>query len=151
MSLDLPSLLDELQSLPATLGVFETMTYHEPKNAPGQGVTYAMWVDAIDPVQSSGLAATSVRIAFTVRLYTNMVQEPQDDIDTVMLQAVSDLMNAYSGGFTLASEAREIDLLGQFGAALSAKAGYLNQNNNLYRVMTLVVPVIVDDAWDQEA
>lgn len=151
MTLDLPSLLDELQSLPATLGVFETLTYHEPKSSPGHGVTFAMWVDAIDPVQSSGLASTSVRIAFTVRLYSNMVQEDEDSIDPVMLQAVSDLMNAYSGGFTLGGEAREIDLLGQFGAALSAKAGYLNQNNNLYRVMTLVVPVIVNDAFDQEA
>lgn len=151
MSLDLPSLLDELRSLPATLGVFETMTYHEPKSAPGHGVTFAMWVQAIDPVQSSGLASTSVRIEFNVRIYSKMLQEPQDDIDTAILQAVSDLMGAYSGSFTLGGEARDIDLLGQSGQALSAKAGYLQQDNGLYRVMTLVLPVIVNDAFLQGA
>lgn len=152
MALDLPALLDELMSMPATLGVFETMTLHEPKSAPGHGVTFAMWVQGIGPASgSSGLASTTVLLEFNVRIYTNMIAEPQDDIDPTVLQAVSDLMAVYSEGFTLGGQAREIDLLGQFGPGLSAKAGYIGQDSKMYRVMTVTVPVIIDDAYEQVA
>jgi hypothetical protein len=42
-----------------------------------------------------------------------------------------------------------VDLLGSAGAPLSAQAGYLNQDGRLFRVMTLTLPIIVNDVWDQ--
>lgn len=156
MSLDIDAVLDSVVSHAMELGFFERVNQHEPKNAPGNGLTCAVWVDRIDPVaQASGLAATSARLVLMVRLYTNMLSEPQDMIDPNLVKATNALMVAYSGVYTLGSDAqllsdvRNIDLLGQTGVSLSAQAGYLEQDDGSYRVMTLTLPVIVNDAWDQ--
>ena len=45
---------------------------------------------------------------------------------------------------------RCVDLLGQAGVPLSARAGYLEMDDGaVYRVVTLTVPVLVNDLWSQ--
>jgi len=149
MSLDATGILDAAQSHAMTLGLFERVNGHEPKKAPGNGLTAAVWVQSIAPIQSSGLAATSGRLELRVRIYTPMLSEPQDAIDPNVLAAVDALMAAYSGDFTLGGEARNVDLLGQHGTPLSATAGYLNQDSRLLRVMDVVLPILINDLWSQ--
>jgi hypothetical protein len=151
MSLDASTILNEVQSHAMSSGLFERVNGHEPKNAPGNGLTAAVWAQDIAPVRGSGLASTSARVVFNVRIYSSMLQEPQDAIDPQILNAVDVLMTAYSGDFTLGGNVRNIDLLGQTGQALSALAGYINQDNKMYRVMTIALPVIVNDVWEQVA
>ena len=134
-----------------TLGVFERVNGHEPKSAPGSGLTAAIWAQEVTPVQSSGLASTSVRVELYTRLFTNMLAEPQDAIDPAMLDAVDLLCAAYSASFTLGEAVRKVDLLGSDGVALSAKAGYITQDGRIYRVMTITLPLIVNDLWTQSA
>ena len=146
------TLLDEIVSHAASLGIFDRVASHEPKNAPGSGLSCSVWADAIDPLaRASGLASTSGRVAFNVRIYSNMLAEPQDDIDREILTATSTLMGAYSSDFTLGGIARAIDLLGMYGTPLSAKAGYLNHDGKLYRIMEITLPVICNDMWSQTA
>lgn len=149
MALAVDEIVDVVMSHALASGYFDRVNGHEPKNAPGTGLSAAVWADSIRSVQSSGLSSTSAAVVLNVRLYTSMLQEPQDAIDPAMLRAVSALFAAYSGDFTLGGNAREVDLLGSDGAPLQAKAGYLNQDQKLYRVMTITLPVIVNDAWDQ--
>lgn len=149
--LDTASLFSKVESHALSLGLFERVNTSEPKNAPGHGLTAAIWVQVIEPVQSSGLAATSGRVEFNLRIYTNMLSEPQDAIDPNMTAAVDTLMDAYSGDFDLGATVRNIDLLGAHGTALRAQAGYINQDGKLYRVMTVTLPVIINDIWNQEA
>lgn len=151
MTFDPNATFDALVSHAMASGLFERVNGHEPKNAPGNGVSAAVWGDRIEPVKSSGLDSTSLRVSFNVRVYSSMTQEPQDAIDPNILAAVAALMSAYSSDFTLDGEARHLDLLGQYGAGLSAQAGYLNQDSRLYRVMTLTVPVIFNDVFEQVA
>lgn len=132
-------------------GIFESVSSHEPKNAPLNGLTCALWVQSIDPVLSSGLDQTSGRVTFNVRIYENMFSEPQDQIDIDVLAATCLLMNEYSGNFTLGGTVREIDLLGDNGDSLSAKAGFLNHDNRLFRVMDITLPVIINDMFGQVA
>jgi hypothetical protein len=42
-----------------------------------------------------------------------------------------------------------VDLLGQFGTPLSAQAGYVNQDGRLFRIMTITLPLVVNDVWGQ--
>lgn len=135
-----------------TSGLFDSVNGHEPKSAPGRGLTAALWADAIDPVpNTSGLNLTTMRLALNLRIYSSMLQEPQDAIDPNILTAVATLMAAYSGDFTLGGLLGDqgVDLLGRAGQALSARAGYLNQDNRIFRVMTILLPLIVPDAWEQ--
>lgn len=150
MSIILQDLLDHVVSHVMTTGHFERVNQHEPKNAPGNGITAAVWVDDITPVKS-GLSMTTVRILFTVRLFTSMLQEPQDSIDSHLTDALSALFDEYSGDFTFDGTVQCIDLLGKEGVALAAKAGYVEQDKKIYRVYTITLPVIVNDAWTQIA
>lgn len=152
MALDIDSLLDRIVSHALASGYFDLVNQHEPKNAPGSGLTAAVWVDDIRPaLGSSGLASSSAVIVFNIRLYTSMLQEPQDAIDPEMVKALNALYAAYAGDFELGGDARMVDLRGAEGTTLQAKAGYLNQDNKLYRVFTITLPVIVNDAWDEAA
>lgn len=145
-------LRDSLMSHAMSLGLFDSVNGHEPKSAPGNGITASFWCDTIDPIpQASGLATTSLRVSVICRLDTNMTQEPQDDIDSNMIDAAVALVAAYSGDFQLDSTVMEIDLLGGYGQAQGFKFGFLDIDKIIHRVATLTIPVIYDDAINQEA
>jgi hypothetical protein len=148
VSLDLEGIVDAVASHAAASGYFDAVNLHEPKSAPRTGVTAAVWVQDLRPA-SSGLAATSARLEITVRVYASMVTDPPDMIDPSVLNAVSALMEAYSGDFTLGGLVRSVDLLGAEGNALSARAGYLEQDRRLFRVVDITVPCVINDVFDQ--
>src|SRR5258708_32839680 len=55
-------LFDKVTSHAASLGLFDSQVgTHEPKNAPGNGLWCAIWVQGIGPIPSSGLASVSGR------------------------------------------------------------------------------------------
>lgn len=148
--MNVQAILDAVVSHAAASGQFERVNGHEPKSAPGNGLTAAVWVQSVGPVPNgSGLQRTSAVVVFNVRVYAPMLMEPQDAIDPALVGAVDALMSAYSGDFELGGNVRCVDLLGMAGIPLSAQAGYLEQDKRIYRVMTITLPVIVDDAWEQ--
>lgn len=151
MALDVNTLLDKVTSHAATLGYFDRINTHEPKNAPGNGLSASVWFDQIEVVRASGLSSSSAKVVLNIRLATSMIQEPQDMIDTNLVNALNALLAAYHGDFELGGNVRMIDVLGAYGTPLMAQAGYLNQDNKIYRVFTIKLPLIVNDVWDQTA
>ncbi len=153
MAIGTQDLIDRIASHAEATGHFDRVNQHEPKNKPGRGLTAAVWIDRIEPARGqSGLASTSARVVFNVRIYTNMLQNPQDSIDPQMMIAADALFEAYTGDFQLGDEDRYIDLLGiTQGHELFCQSGYINIDNMVFRVLTFTVPVIVDNAWPQAA
>lgn len=152
MSVSGKAIMSAVASHAAASGYFDRVTLHEPKNKPGNGLSAAVWVQFLGPVPAgSGLRATTALVLVNVRVMSNMLQEPQDEIDPNILDAVDALITAYSADFTLGGLVRNVDLLGQTGQRLQATAGYLPMGNppTMYRVMTINVPLIVNDAWEQ--
>lgn len=150
--LNTDAVIDGLVSNAMQLGLFEKVNTHEPKSRPGNGLTVAIWSDTIRPhLQDSGLNITSAVVTFNVRIQTSMLYEPQDLIDPNLIKAVDVLFAQYSGDFDLGGSVRNIDLLGESGATLSAQAGYLNMSGTIYRIVTIVLPVIINDVWNQVA
>jgi hypothetical protein len=150
--LDAQALMDNVVSVAQTSGLFDRVNAFEPKQAPGNGLTAAVWVQSIKPYQQlSGLAAVSARVEFTLRIYTNMLAEPMDAIDPNVLSAAATLMNLFAGDFDLDDSIFAVDLLGMNTAPLSAKAGYVNQDGKLFRMMDLTIPLLVADVWEQSA
>ncbi len=133
------------------LGRFDQVNRHEPKNAPGNNMVASVIAGPQGPANSSGLATTTARVEFTIRIYVNMMAQPLDGTDPALISATDFLINAYSGDFTLGGTIMGIDLLGMAGAPLEARPGYINQDNTLYRVMDITVPLLVADAWTQAA
>jgi hypothetical protein len=153
MTIGIDSILDTVISHAAASGWFEQVNGGEPISPSVPGLTAAVWVDTIDPIRSSGLASASARLGLTVRIYTSAEQLPTDAIDPNVTLATDALVRAYVGDFQLggADDVRSIDVLGAHGAPLSARAGYLPLSGVTLRVMTISVPVIVNDLWDEVA
>jgi hypothetical protein len=144
------SLVSYLESKALALGVFRSVNFHEPKSAPGTGLRLALWVQSIEPIaMASGLSSSSGYVVVNARAYGNMLQKPEDDVDPRLMTAMTTLIGAYSGDFNLGGTVRNIDLLGEYGEKLSAQAGYVTIDSHLYRIMTLTIPVIVNDMWTQ--
>lgn len=144
---------DRLVSLAMQTGKFDTVNQHEPKNAPGNGVTCSVWVQTVKPARKSGLSSTSIVVNFDMRIYKAFVSQPFDMIDPTIVSGAMVIMAALSGDFDFGgiADARAIDLLGmESGGGLSATAGYVDIDRRMYRVITINVPVIFNDAFDQE-
>lgn len=144
-------LVDALLSHALASGRFDRVNGHEPKTPPGNGLTAALWAQRMVPVTSSGLGTTSLLFVAQLRIYSNMLQEPQDAIDPNVCGAADDLLARYTGAFTLGGLVRQVDLLGAYGTPLEAVAGYITIQQTLYRCMTLTLPLLVNDAYDQGA
>lgn len=147
-------ILDVVVSHALASGHFSRVSVHEPKskNPATDGVTCAVWVQRVTPIgEGSGLAISSARLELTVRVYTSMLAEPQDEIDPRVVDAADALMAAYQGDFDLGGEARHVDIFGAYGQPLEAVAGYLNQSGMIYRVLDVRLPLILNDMWPQAA
>jgi hypothetical protein len=141
------ALFSGLTSHARELGIFERVNSHEPQNTPGTGLSCSITLASIaaDPA-ASGLDAVSGVITFSVRLWSSMMQKPLDAVDPAVLAAVSALLAAYSGAFTLGGTVRDIDLL-----ALKAQSAYLTSEGKEFRVVEITVPIVVDDLWGMVA
>jgi hypothetical protein len=152
MPLTAQDLVDNVVSVAQASGLFDRVNAYEPKQAPGNGLTASVWVQSIAPhAQVSGLDVTSARVEFTMRLYTNMLADPEETIDPNLMNATSQMMNLFTGDFTLGNSVFAVDLLGMAGVPLTARAGYVDVGGKLFRIMDITVPLIVADVWTQVA
>lgn len=148
--MDVSTIVAAAESHLLASGYFDAVNRHEPKKAPGLGITAAVWLMEVLPAaERSGLDSTSARVELRVRLYLPMLREPLDAIDPEVLAVVDALMAAYSGDFTLDGAVAYVDLLGSVGTPLQARSGYLRQDGTLYRVVDIWLPLIVNDLWTQ--
>lgn len=134
----------------ATTGLFESVQGHETLSAPGNGLTADVWFGDVKPAPlMSGLAASSAILILYARIYLNADSQPVDATETTITGAVDQMLAAYSGDFTFDGLVEQVDLLGAYGAALSAVGGYVNVGGVTYRCMTITIPCVIDDAWTQ--
>jgi hypothetical protein len=151
MAIDVNNVIDRLSSHAQSTGHFDRVQTFEPTNRPGRGLTCGIWIDRIEPASGmSGLNKTTVRAVFTVRLYSSMLSEPRDLIDPNLIIACQDLMEAYTNDFDLGDTVKMIDLLGASqGHPLSMQSGYIEMDAKVFRVLTITVPVVLNDVWTQ--
>ncbi|MGQ4349688.1 hypothetical protein [Streptomyces sp. SAS_275] len=152
MTLNIGGILDAAISHASASGHLDEVNGHEAIHPSASGgITGAVWVERVTPVRSSGLRSVSTLVVLSVRLYTSAQQLPMDAIDPDMVAAVDALCTAYVGDFTLGGLVRQVDVFGANGQALDVRAGYLPQDGAVQRVMTISLPCIVNDLWEEEA
>ena len=152
MAFGAQTLFNVIESHAKASGLFDSVNTHEPKSAPGGNLHCAIYVSELKPAPiGSGLAATTGVLTIMARIYLPMKVEPQDSIDPTIAAATDTLLEDFSGDFTLSGNARNIDLLGQTGEALSARAGYITIDQTSFRSMDITIPIVVNDVFTQAA
>lgn len=133
------------------IGAFRSsVIQHEPKAAPTATPALALWWSDLGPARgASGLSATTARVEFKGRVYLNYRSRPEDDIDPLLMTLASQVIGAFSAAFTLDGDVAFIDLLGAYGAPLTATPGYVNHGGTEFRAAEIVIPLIADDVWTQ--
>jgi hypothetical protein len=143
------TILAVVESHAMASGFFQRVNKHEVANAPGNGLTAEIWVQRIRPARS-GLDSTSGVLLLNVRIRMPTTFG-SDYIEAELLAACDALMLAYTGDFQLGGNAASIDIFAEHGTQLDAVAGYLQQQDTIFRVYTLNVPIICNDLWEQTA
>lgn len=150
---NLSDLIDEIVSYALGSGRFESINGHEPKNSPGTGVTGAVWMGPLMPIKKSGLAATSYCLSLMFRVYMDFKSQPFDSIDPTVTSAIIDMMSYVTGDFSFQSLGfvRNVDLIGQpdVSDGLTAIPGYVEIDRVIYRIVTLTIPVVINDMFVQ--
>ena len=148
MSTEVDDILSKLRSLLKAMAIFKAVDTVEPKGAPGTGLTVAVYLHTIAPaVEASGLSSISGVYVYNIRIYTNMLQEPTEDIDTILAKAVDKVFVALGADFDLGTKVKNIDIFGEHGTALIAKAGYVEVAHVMYRIVDITLPLVVNDTW----
>lgn len=149
--MDSKAIMNKLQSLGQSTGLFDAVLTHEPKSAPNLDAppTLALFTGPITPSgEQSGLNAATLRWQVNGRIYRNGFSEPADDLDPDLVDAASLFLAALAGSFTLGGLIRCIDLFGMAGEPLKAEAGYLEADKKIFRCMELEIPLLVNDVWE---
>lgn len=134
------------------LGIFDSVRWHESKSSPGNGLTADLWGDRMAPLASaSGLGVAAMVLTVNCRIYTPMLQEPADAIDPAVFRAAAAVIGCFIGGFQLAGLIRNVDVFGAAGVSLAGAPGYVGIGETKYRVMTVTIPLIVNDIWMEVA
>ncbi len=138
-------------------GKFAQVNDYEPKSAPTADLSCAVWFAELGHARTrSGLNITTARVELTVRLMMSMIRDKDESAtEPTMLDAVDHLMRAYSGDFLLdrpdGEPLAEVDLLGAHGRPLAAVGGYFTQDQRPFRAYTILLPLICDNLWEQQA
>lgn len=131
-------------------GIFKQVIAHEPRTAPQADPVLAVWLASLTPVRGvSGLAETAGRCQFAGRIYISLLAKPEDATDPALLYAASQLLAAWSAGFTLGGDVMEIDLLGAYGTPLGMEIGYIVHDEKPFRIAEITVPLVIDGLWVQ--
>lgn len=146
------AILSALLTHAKALGAYERARIGEYKAAPGQGLSFALWVQAHgSSPRGSGLDATTPLLQVTARQYAPMPTRGDDDTEARMLDAADGYLSRLSGAFTLGGLVRNLDLLAEMGQPMTWQFGYLSIDNTLYRTCDLPVRCVLDDEWVQGA
>jgi hypothetical protein len=151
MAIDIQSILDNVASHALATGHFEAVLGYSSKQSSTNGITAAIYVEDIRAIRTSGLSTTTVRLELEMQIYSSTYQEPYNDIDANLVKATDALFTALIGDFDLGGEARNIDVFGAHGQPLRVRSGLMNLSGKEFRVFQIIIPIIVDDCFDQAA
>lgn len=147
---DFPSIFSALVTHAQELGIFEIVYQGEPKSAPTNGLTIALYVGGAGDqgfsvvAQRSGLASVSKRIVITARIHFPMLHEPTSEIESTILGATEQYIDSLVGDYMLGDTVDFLDIFGAYGAAVSGLPGYITIDNKIFRVMSITLPVVLE-------
>lgn len=150
--MDTEAIFLALETHALSLGVFGAVNRHEPQSAPalGSSMLLALVAGQLEPVLSSGLNSISYRWQIDGRVFRTDA-DPNETVEPELMSAVTALFTSLAAGFTLGGLIRYVDFYGSDGEKLSARPGYIQQDDTTYRTVDLSIPLIINDVMSVSA
>jgi hypothetical protein len=142
MAFDITSTINAIASFLQKRGEFSHVTIGEPKSPPSGDMSASIFATGATVVGSS-LETTIEVHEVTIRIYRNMMGEPEEDNEIRTSQAVTGVTSDLLADYDLGSTVRNISI-GEYGRTMAATWGYLDVSGTMYRSVDLTVPFIVD-------
>lgn len=153
MSLDTKGMMNALGTYALKCGYFESVILHEATSASTlTGVTCSIMLMSARSTQSSGLNSVSMVVEFMLRCYTSTLQQDMDAIDPRVMDAADAMMAALCGNFQLnRADTRYVDVLGSDSDGLRCTTGYMPMDNQMFRTIDVMVPILCNDIYGEVA
>lgn len=153
-TLDIDGLQGALMSVLQRTGYLKTVDGHEPREAPGTTPHGAVWMGPGRPVgpRVSGVASVGTVLTWFVRIYLPAGQggnKPYDEIDRELYRITDALLALFFGEFTLGGRVRNVDIFGMASPGVSWDPGYQDIGGSKFRIMTITLPLIVNDQYEE--
>ncbi len=136
--------LNVIRSHIAASGYARENQIGEFKSAPSGQIAAAVWWGGMVVYEAPLQQLHELHNVF-IRFYMNMLQEPQEDIDIRLNEAVAKIEEDLVGDFTLGGTVRNIDIAGQVGDGLTVTTGFETIDGVVYRMADMVFGVQVDN------
>ena len=132
--------------------LFVDVLDYECRAMPPDGIIAAVYFNELAGLAGqSGMDSTTGSLVLNVRLYTSTVRQPYGATERGIVRAAQQMCGALNADFTLDSAVRNVDIFGASGTQLRAVGGYIPaQDGKLMRVITITLPAIVNDCWEQD-
>lgn len=112
-----------------------------------QRVAAAIWFVSWFPTLT---LATSVEgFVLNVRLHIDAFAQPLGDHELALVDTCNEFTTDLQQDYTLGGTVREIDISGQFSPGMTAEAGRITLSTQMYRIIDITVPVVVNDVATQ--
>jgi TATA-box binding protein (TBP) (component of TFIID and TFIIIB) len=147
MAFEIKNTLHAVETYVQNLGLFSTVQIGEPKQALGQGLHAAIYMQSVSISLIYLGGDTRENHLVQLRIYRDMLAEytdPQNNLETELASAVSKLMSNLLGDTDLESSVMSIDAAGMDGASMAATYGYIQLGGVMYRVVDIAIPLIVN-------
>jgi len=142
MAFDITTTINLVVSFLQKRGEYSLVQIGEPKSPPRGDLAAAVFVSDASVVGVT--LQTTIEIhELTIRLYRNMMEEPEEDNELRISQAVTGIVSDLLGDYDLGASVRNI-AVGEYGRTVSATYGYLDVGGTMYRMVDISVPLVVD-------
>jgi hypothetical protein len=132
------------------LGGIDRVQEFDPTNAPGKGLTACLVAATGDPRPPTGLAASALKLVWTVR-FMMPPSQPLGSVDPKLLGKATNLITRLAADLTLGGLVRVIDLRGMAGTSIDLRFGWVEIGGTLYRLLDVNVPLVINDVFPESA
>lgn len=147
MAFEIKNTLLAVQTYVQNLGLFSTVQIGEPKQAVGQGLHVALFMQSVSISMVYLGGETRESHVVQMRIYKDMLAEytdPGNSLESELASAVSKLMSNLLGDTDLESNIMSIDAAGMDGTSMRADYGYVSLGGVMYRVVDIGLPLIIN-------
>ena len=148
MAFNISATLDQVVSYLKADGRFPNAQVGEFKQPPStvERLAAAVWMDRAEVVLVFADGGTREKHVVTLRVYKDMLEEPEVDVEKGVAVAISEISSDLLGDYDLGGTIMSIDAAGAHGTSYGAAWGYVEVSGRMYRIADITLPLIVDDS-----